>query len=226
MLGEGDCDVNVDDILTHLRSLGSAHNLEGMARFGITTDRALGVSLNDLRPFARTLGKDHGLALALWATGYREARLLAALVDRPQWVTEAQMDQWVGEFDSWDVCDTVCGTLLDKTPYAYAKARQYAGEEREYVKRAGFALMAWLACHDKQQPDETFVALLPLIVAASDDERNFVKKAVNWALRGIGKRNPTLLSLAIETAEQIGRRDSKSARWIARDALRELRGRM
>jgi 3-methyladenine DNA glycosylase AlkD len=216
--------VNVDQILDQLRTLGSEHNLAGMARFGINTDRAFGVSLAELRPLARALGKDHDLALALWATGYREARLLAALVDRPQWVTEAQMDQWVGDFDSWDVCDTVCGKLLDKTPFAYAGAMQYATDEREFVKRAGYALMAWLAVHDKQRDDAPFEKFLVIIVAGADDERNFVKKAVNWALRQIGKRNATLRVQALTTAETLLATSSPSARWVARDALRELRG--
>jgi 3-methyladenine DNA glycosylase AlkD len=146
-------------------------------------------------------------------------------VDRPLWVTEAQMDQWVGEFDSWDVCDTVCGKLLDKPPFAYHKAMQYATDEREFVRRAGFALFAWLTVHDKQRPDADFLAMLPLIVAAAEDDRNFVKKAVNWALRQIGKRNAALHAQALATAEALAQRDSKAARWIARDALRELRER-
>lgn len=197
-----------------------------MARFGINVDHALGgISLTTLRTLARELGRDHRLAAGLWRSGIHEARLLACLVDDPAVVTAAQMDRWAAAFDSWDLCDTCCGSLFDRTPYAWAKATEWAGREEEFVKRAGFALMAWLAVHDKQATDERFLSLLPIIEHSASDDRNFVKKAVNWALRQIGKRNATLRRAAIETAERIGEQGTRSARWIASDALRELRGR-
>jgi 3-methyladenine DNA glycosylase AlkD len=151
-----------------------------------------------------------------------EARSLAALIDDPRQVTEEQMERWVADFDSWDVCDGCCGDLFDKTPFAHRKAVEWAGRDEEFVKRAGFALMAWLAVHDKKAPDEAFLAFLPVIARESGDGRNFVKKAVNWALRGIGKRNAALNAMAIQTAQEIQSMGSRPGRWIASDALREL----
>lgn len=194
-----------------------------MARFGIDTGRAVGVTVTELRRFARDLGHDHELAAALWASGVHEARLLASLVDEPAMVSEAQMEAWVADLDSWDVCDGVCGNLFDRTPFALDKAVEWSSREPEFQKRAAFALMASAALHRRDLPDAAFASLLPVIRAQTTDERNYVKKAVSWALRQIGKRSSGLNPLAIRTAEQIERIDSRAARWVARDALRELR---
>jgi 3-methyladenine DNA glycosylase AlkD len=210
-------------IENELRSLGDPSAREGQARFGIQTRRALGISMPKLRAIARREGKDHELALALWASGIHESRILAALVDDPAAVTEAQMEEWAGEFDSWDLVDQCCGALFDRTPWAYPKAVEWAGRREEFVKRAGFSLMAQLAVHDKRAPDERFHRFLPIIEREAADPRNFVKKAVNWALRGIGKRSLALNALAVETAIRIQARGTGAARWVASDALRELR---
>jgi len=194
-----------------------------MARFGIDTGRAVGVTVTELRRFARDLGHDHELAGALWASGVHEARLLASLVDEPALVSEAQMEAWVADLDSWDVCDGVCGNLFDRTPFALDKAVEWSSREPEFEKRAAFALMASAAVHRKDLPDAAFASLLPVIRAQATDERNYVKKAVSWALRQIGKRGAGLNSKAIRTAEQVERIDARAARWVARDALRELR---
>jgi 3-methyladenine DNA glycosylase AlkD len=215
----------VSSILADLRRAGSRKNVEGMARYGIRPARAFGVPSPVLEAMARRLGRDHGLAARLWKTGVHEARILAALVEEPARVTPAQMERWVRAFDSWALCDTVCGKLFDRTPYAYAKARAWSGRREEYVKRAGFALIAWLAAHDKQADDARFAALLPLIEREASDPRNFVRKAVNWALRQIGKRNPRLLRAARASAARIARQGTPAARWIAADALRDWRTR-
>jgi 3-methyladenine DNA glycosylase AlkD len=194
-----------------------------MSRFGINPERALGVRIPDLRRLARELGPDHGLALALWRTGVHEARILASMVDEPHRVTEGQAERWVRDFDSWDLCDQVCGNLFDRTPWAVETAARWTGRDEEFVKRAGFALMAWRAVHDKASPDREFVDFLPAIEREAGDPRNYVKKAVSWALRQIGKRNRRLHAAAIRTAERIARRGSPPARWVASDALRELR---
>ena len=215
--------MDADEVLTQLRSVGNPRNREGMARYGINVESALGVSVTELRKLARRLGRDHRLASGLWKTGVHEARILAALVDEPEKVTPAQMERWARGFDSWDLCDQVCSNLFDRTPFAYEKATEWAGRDEEFVKRAGFALMAALAVHDKEAGDEDLAAFLPIIEREADDERNFVKKAVDWALRQIGKRSRALNLAAITSAESIGTMDSRAARWIARDALRELR---
>jgi 3-methyladenine DNA glycosylase AlkD len=193
-----------------------------MARFGINPENTLGISIPTLRSLAKEIGKDHALAEELWTSGIHEARILAAFIDDPKQVTEEQMDRWVAEFDSWDVCDQACGSLFDRTPFAYQKALEWSARDEEFVRRAAFALMAYLAVHDKKAGDDKFEGFFPLIVAAATDERNFVKKAVNWALRQIGKRNQNLNAKAIETAQDISKIDSKAARWIANDALKEL----
>lgn len=211
-----------EEILDHLRALANPASVAGMARYGINPHNTLGASIPALRKLAREAGCDHALAEALWASGIHEARILAALVDRPQEVTAEQMERWVRDFDSWDVCDQVCSNLFDKTPWAYEKAVEWSGREEEFVKRAGFALMAALAWHDKKAPDSAFAVFLPLIAREAGDGRNYVKKAVNWALRQIGKRSRRLNALAIQTAEEIRQQDARAARWIAADALREL----
>lgn len=195
-----------------------------MARYGIDTGSALGVSVTQLRSVAKGLGRDHRLAASLWASGIHEARMLATLIDDPEQVTEGQMEAWIADVRSWDLCDGACGNLFDRTPFWHDKALEWAGREPEYVKRAGFALMAWAAVHRKDVPDRAFGAFLPLIAAHATDDRNYVRKAVNWALRQIGKRSRTLNRQAIRTAGQIGKIDARSARWIAADALRELEG--
>jgi 3-methyladenine DNA glycosylase AlkD len=203
--------------------MGDPSRVEGMARYGIRTDDAVGVAVTELRRLARGLRPDHELAAALWTSGVHEAWILASLVDDPALVTEEQMDAWVSGFDSWDVCDGVCGNLFDRTPFALDKAVEWTGREPEFERRAGFALMAWAAVHRKDLPDRTFAALLPTIRASSTDDRTYVKKAVSWALRQVGKRSLGLNAEAIKTAEQIGLIDTRSSRWVARDALRELR---
>jgi 3-methyladenine DNA glycosylase AlkD len=211
-----------NEILDRLRSLGDPKAVEGMARYGIRSTNALGVSAPKLRRFAREIGRSHDLAAQLWRTGIYDARILASLIDDPARVTVRQMERWAKDFDSWAVCDAACCCLFDKTPHAWAKAVEWTERPEEYVKRAGFVLMAALAVHDKKAPDERFEAFLPLIARHATDERNFVKKAVNWALRQIGKRNRRLNLLAIQTGERIRQIDSRAARWIASDALREL----
>ncbi len=211
-----------DSVMSELRSLRNAKNVAGMARFGINTKNTYGISIPDLRRIGRRIGKDHSLALKLWDSQVHEARILASMIEGPEEVTGRQMDEWANDFDSWDVCDQCCSNLFDKTKMAYDKAVSWSRVEREFVKRAGYTLMACLAVHDKTMDNESLAKLLPLIVKGSDDERNFVKKSVNWALRQIGKRNLGLNKAAIKTAREIGQMNSKSARWIATDALREL----
>ncbi len=213
----------VADVLAELEKHGDPRNVEGMARYGIRPARAYGVTAPVIYRIARAIGRDHQLAADLWRTGIHEARAVAALIDDPRLVDSRQMEAWAAEFDSWSVCDHVCGKLFDRTPLAWQKARTWARRRSEYVKRAGFALMAWLTVHDKAAPDERFVAFLPLIERAGADDRNMVKKAVNWALRQIGKRNARLNGRAIACAERLRRQKSAAARWIAADALRELR---
>lgn len=191
-------------------------------RFGVRVDNAIGVRLPDIRRIAKKYRYNHKLAGELWKTGYHEARMLASMVDDPSQVTPKQMDRWVLDFNAWDLCDTVCGNLFDRTPFAYQKAVEWCARKEEFVKRAGFSLIACLAVHDKAADDQPFLSFLRLIENAAEDDRNFVKKAVNWALRQIGKRNTGLRKAAIKTAERIAKRSASSARWIARDALREL----
>ncbi len=212
------------DILQKLKSLSNPEAVAGMARFGINPNNTYGVSIPALRKIARETGKDHALGQKLWQSGIHEARILAGMIDEPEKVTEEQMESWAADFDSWDVCDQVCSNLFDKTEFAYRKAHEWSDRKEEFVKRAGFVLMATLAVHDKSAGDEKFLEFLPVIKREATDGRNFVKKAVNWALRQIGKRNLNLNNAAIETAKNIQEIDSKAARWIASDTLRELTG--
>jgi len=209
-------------ILAQLRRLARPDQLAGMARYGMSPEGRLGISIPPLRRIAKQAGKDHRLALELWKSGIAEARIIASMVDEPERVTAAQMDRWVRDFNSWDVCDQVCGNLFDKTPQAWTKARQWAKREEEYVKRAGFALMAYLAWHDKAASDAAFLRFFPSIRRGAKDERNFVKKAVSWALRNIGKRSPRLRTAALREARALRSLDSKAARWVGADAEREL----
>lgn len=213
-----------DQILARLRKLANPKNVEGMARFGINPKNTFGVPVPALRAIAKEAGRDHGLALELWRSGCHEARIIAPLVDEPERVTERQMERWVRDFDSWDICDLCCNNLFRKTEFAHAKAQEWCTRDEEFVRRAGFVMMAVLAVHDKGAPDSRFARYLTVIRKGATDERNFVKKAVNWALRQIGKRNLTLNRKAIVAAERIATLDSKAARWVAADALKELRG--
>jgi 3-methyladenine DNA glycosylase AlkD len=206
-----------------LRAAADATRLPGMARVGIDVGHALGVSIPRCRQIARRHRGDHPLALDLWSTGIHEARILASMVDDAEAVTPAQMDAWVEDLDSWDLCDQLCSNLLGRTAHAYPAARAWVRREEEFVKRAGFALIAERAVHDRTHDDAFWIAWLPVIRAGATDERNYVKKAVNWALRQIGKRNEELNAAAIAEAERLLDLGSASARWIARDALRELR---
>jgi 3-methyladenine DNA glycosylase AlkD len=216
--------ISAQAILAELKSLANPEAAAGMARYGINPQNTYGIAIPELRRIAGQVGKDHALAGELWESGIHEARLLACFIDDPKQVTETQMETWAADFDSWDVCDQCCSNLFDKTPYAYEKAVAWCGREAEFTKRAGFSLIAALAVHDKKAGDERFETFFPLLLRESKDERNYVKKAVNWALRQIGKRNRRMNRRAVELAEQIAQMDSKSARWIAADALRELQG--
>jgi len=214
--------VTYEQVLTRLKKLANPKNVAEMARFGISPKGTLGISIPNLRRLAREIGRDHELALRLWKSGFHEARILAGFVADPATLTEAQAEQWVNDFDSWDVCDQVV-VLLEQVPFARKKIRQWAASDREFVKRAAFAMIAGLAVHDNAAADAQFEPFLRLVRRASTDDRNFIKKAVNWALRSIGKRNRQLNLRAVAVAKQIARIDSPAARWIAADALRELR---
>jgi 3-methyladenine DNA glycosylase AlkD len=213
---------SVDEVLRQLREKGKPANVEGMAKFGMATDQRLGVSVPDIRKIAKQVGKDHKLALELWKTGIQEARIAAALVAESDELTEEQMEDWVKDFNSWDVCDQVCLNLFDRSPFAINKIHAWSEREEEFVRRAAYALIAGLAWHDKAAEDELFLKLLPVIRRGATDDRNYVKKAVSWALRHIGKRNLSLNAAAISEAKEIRQIDSKAARWVASDAIREL----
>jgi len=210
------------EILNRLKSLSNPEAVKGMARFGINPKYTYGVSIPVLRKMAKQIGKNHLLAQQLWDSHIHEARILAPLIDPPEMVTEKLMEGWVKDFDSWDICDQCCSNLFDKTKFAHKKAIEWSKRKEAFVKRAGFVLMATLAVHDKEANNWKFLRFLPIIIREATDERNFVKKAVNWALRQIGKRNSTLNKIAIRTAKEIQKIDSKSAKWIASDAIREL----
>ncbi len=212
----------VDDVLGMLGKRANSSNLAGMAKFGMATEKRLGVTVPEMRKIAKEVGIDHQLALELWDTGIAEARIVASMIANPDKLTEEQMEDWVKDFNSWDVCDQVCMNLFEKVPIAWDKIVEWSQRNEEYVKRAAFALIACLAWHDKKAEDEKFIELFPVIKQGATDERNFVKKAVNWALRHIGKRNKNLNEAAIDTAREIRQLDSKAARWIANDAIREL----
>ncbi len=205
-----------------LERTGTAETRQGMARYGIPSEKAFGVPVGELRRYAKRLGKDHELAAALWATGHYEARMLAAFVDEPAAVTPSQMDAWCRDFDSWSIVDTLCFALFDRTPHAWEKVDAWASWRGEQQRRAAFALLACLALHDKSAPDDAFRARLPLIERGAGDDRNFVKKGVSWALRAIGERNRSLHASANELAEMLAAREEASARWVAADALKKL----
>jgi len=211
-----------EEILEKMKSLSDPKAVADMAKFGINPDNTLGVSIPTLRNIAKEIGTNHTLAQELWESGIHEARLLACFIDEPKAVTEQQMEKWINDFDSWDVCDQCCSNLFDKTEFAHQKIFELVKRKEEFVKRTGFVLMATLAVHDKKAKDEQFLKFLPVIKREAKDERNFVRKAVNWALRQIGKRNKNLNKEAIKTAKEIQKMDSKTAKWIATDAIREL----
>ena len=210
------------EIIDSIKSQYNPKNIEGMARFGINPKNTYGASIPFLRNLSKKVGKNHELALELWDSEIHEARILAGFIDEPEKVSEKQLESWVRDFDSWDVCDQVCSSLFDKTKFAYPKAIEWTKRDEEFVKRAGFVLMACLSVHDKKMKDEEFEKFFPIIKREAKDERNFVRKAVNWALRQIGKRNRKLNKKALAIARQIRTLDSNSARWIANDAIREL----
>lgn len=210
------------EIIAHLESLRSEYNIAGMARFGIRPARPLGISIAVLRPMARRIGRDHALAEAVWVSGWHEARILAGLLEEPARVTRRQMDARAAAFDSWDICDQWCLNVFWRTPHAWSKAHQWAGRRNMFVKRAAFSLLAVLAVHDKAATDDAFLEALHLVEREATDERRYVSKAVNWALRQIGKRNSRLRRAAIASARRIARSDARTARWVAADALREL----
>lgn len=193
-----------------------------MARYAISSPRAFGISVGVLRGRAKELGRSHALALGLWKSGWYEARMLAAFVDEPARVTPGQMDEWCNDFDNWAICDSVCFHLFDKTPHAFSKVDEWSTSEREFVKRAAFALLASLSTHEKKAPDSEFSSRLPLIEAAAVDGRNFVKKSVSWALRGVGKRNPALHASARALAERLAASRENASRWVGKDTLKDL----
>ncbi len=213
---------SANDVLRKLETLSNPEAVKGMTKFGISAKNTYGVSIPILRNMAKAIGVNHTIADQLWASDIHEARILASMVDDPKVLTEQQLERWVKDFDSWDVCDQVCMNLFEKSPLAWKKIIDWSKREEEFVKRAAFALIACLAWHDKKSDDERFIALLPLIIKEAKDERNFVEKAVNWALRNIGKRNLRLNRAALNTAKEIQQIDSKSALWIASDTIREL----
>lgn len=212
-----------EEVIAELHRHANPRNVEGMARYGIATTNTLGISLPTLRAIAKRCGRDHALAVALWDSGIHEARHIAAMVEDPNTVTKKQLDSWARDLDSWDVCDGFAYGFVEKTPHAYDLATKWSSSKQEFIKRAAFATMAGLAVHDKKAPDEKLLQFLPIIERESGDDRNYVRKAVNWALRQIGKRNRACNTAAIASAERIHRTNAKSARWIATDALRELR---
>jgi 3-methyladenine DNA glycosylase AlkD len=214
--------MNFDDIIKNIKLLYDPHNVEGMARYGINPRDNYGVSIKDLRLMAKRIGRDHGLAVRLWASGIRDARLLATLVAEPGELTSEEAEEMVKGIDSWDVCDGFCMNLVRHTDFAYSKAVEWSSRGPEFEKRAAFSLMSTLAVSDKEASDSKFEEFLQLIEIASMDERNYVRKAVNWALRSIGKRNPQLNKKALKIARKLARSGNASARWVGRDAVKEL----
>ncbi len=213
---------STEDILGKLKAKANPNSVRGMARYGMNAERRLGVSVPYMRRIAQELGKSHELALELWKTEIPEARILASMIGEPEKLTDHQMEEWVKDINSWDVCDQVCMNLFEKTPIAWRKILEWAEREEEFVKRTAFALVACIAWHKKELEDEEFIKLLPVLKQGATDNRNFVKKAVSWALRNIGKRNLNLNKAAIEAAKEIRQTDVKAARWIASTTLREL----
>ena len=213
---------DVRSTLAWLERRGTARNRKGMARYGIRSSKAFGVSMATMRPLVKRLGRNHDLAVGLWESEWLEARILAGFIADPSRVTPALMDRWCRDFDNWAVCDSTCIHLFRRTPHAWRKVPIWSRRQDEFVRRAGFALLAALAVHDKQAPDGPFVLGLALVKRTADDKRNFVKKAVNWALRQIGKRNQALNVRAVALSRQLASSTQAAPRWIGTDALREL----
>jgi 3-methyladenine DNA glycosylase AlkD len=213
---------SLEDVLTKLEAKAKPDQLAGMSRYGLTGKKRLGVRVPEMRKIAQEIGLDRPLALELWKTGIPEGMIVASMIDVPEAVTEEQMEEWVKDLNSWDVCDQVCMNLFDKTPLAWVKVLDWSQRESEFVKRAAFALLACLAWHDKEARDDEFIRLIPVIQGGATDERNLVKKAVSWALRNIGKRNPNLNEIALQAAQELRGSDSRSARWIASAVVRDL----
>jgi len=212
----------VQSALAWLKRNGTRKHREGMARYAIPSDKAFGVSVSNIQKLAKQLGRNHELALALWETGWYEARMLTAYVDEPARVTAAQMDRWARDFDNWGICDTLCFAIWDRTPHAWAKVSQWSGQRAEFVKRSAFAMLWSLTVHDKQAGNKPFIEGLALIEPAATDERHFVKKAVNMALRAVGKRNAVLNKAAVAVARRLAESTDPAPRWVGKDALREL----
>jgi 3-methyladenine DNA glycosylase AlkD len=212
----------VPTVLAWLRSRGSKRNIAGMARYAIVAPKAFGVSVATLRDLGKLVGTNRELAVGLWDSGWYEARMLTAFIDDPARLTAAEMDRRARGFDNWAICDALCFHLFDRSPHAWGKIEQWSTRREEFVKRAAFALLASIALHDKAAPDAPFKRSLRLIERAATDERNFVKKGVSWALRGIGERNPALRVEAIATATRLAASADPSARWVGKDALRQL----
>ena len=208
--------------LAWLERRGTKANRDGMARYGIVAKKVYGVSMASMQSLAKELGKDHALSQALWKTGWHEARMLASIVGEPDKVTPAQMERWAKSFDNWAVCDTATFVLWDRSPHAWPKVREWSSRKEEFVKRASFAMLASLTVHDKKAPDERYLEGLELIEREANDGRNFVKKAVNWALRSIGKRSPALNRRAVALAKRLAAKPDSASRWVGKDALREL----
>lgn len=217
-------DQQCDKAIAWLTRHSSRAARDGMARFGLPSDHALGVSMADIKVLGARLGRSHELAAALWDTGVYEARLLTSFVDEPARVTSAQMDRWCRDFDNWGVCDTLCFHLFDRTPHAWAKVARWHNHRGEFVRRAAFALLASLALHDKAAADSRFLPSLRLIERAASDERNFVKKGVSWALRAVGRRNLALNAASVTVARRLAASSEAAPRWVGKDALRELTG--
>jgi 3-methyladenine DNA glycosylase AlkD len=215
-------DPRVDDTLRLLEKRGTKANREGMARYGIVADKVFGVSVAHIRTIAKGLGKDHNLALALWNTEWYEARMLIPFIDEPEKVTASQMDAWARDFDNWAICDALCFHLFDRTPHNWRKIEQWSKRKEEFVKRAGFALLAGVALHDRKAPDAPFLKSLKLIENAANDERNFVKKGVSWALRSVAHRNKELHAASVDLATRLAASDDKTERWVGKDVLRDI----
>jgi 3-methyladenine DNA glycosylase AlkD len=214
--------MGTQDVLAWLKRRGTRRTVAGMARYGIVARQVYGVSVGTLRQLAKRVGKDHALSLALWETGWYEARLLAAMIGDPTRVTRRQMNGWAAGFENWADCDTACFALFDRSPFAWEKASQWTASPREFVKRGAYVLMACRALHDKAAPDRKFLPFLRLIERGAQDERNFVKKGVSWALRGIGRRNRALNTAAVAVAKRLAQSAAAAPRWVGKDALREL----
>lgn len=215
--------MNAREVIAHLESISDRSRLEGMSRYGIEVEHAIGVSIPEMRAYAKTIGRDHHLAMDLWDSGVHEARIMASLLADPELLTEEEMERWVRDLDSWDLCDQCCSNLFRRSPHAFRKALEWSGREEEFQKRAGFATMAALAVHGKGMSERDLQLLLDAVVRESHDDRNFVRKAVNWALRQVGKRDLVSNAMAIAAAERILAKGDRTSRWVASDALRELR---